>query len=184
VITIRTKHSTQTPPDSAEYQTADTRHLHARPITSTAMEANGSERGACDGLSSSGRSGRKIRCCAPAAAGQCGSSRLSPNKALSTRYSGTSGSSTPTRRLRAIILRPSSAGRLSGEPGTPRTWPHFPARAGRSLPGRGTHLAFRVCLSARGVMISQEEPPGGSIKPDHRSSGDTRRTHMSEIASG
>jgi hypothetical protein len=36
---------------------------------------------------------------------------------LSNRYSGTSGSGLPTRRLRAIILRPSSAGCLLGEPG-------------------------------------------------------------------
>lgn len=34
-------------------------------------------------------------------------------------YSGTSGSKAPTRRLRAIIPRPSPAGHLSGEPGTP-----------------------------------------------------------------
>jgi len=146
------------------------------------MKANGAEAGAYDGRSSFGSSGR-IRSCVPAAAGPCGSSRSSPIGRLSTRYSGTSGSSTPTRRLRAIIPRPSSAGHLSGEPGTPRTWPHFPARAGRSLPGRGTRLAPGVCLSAQGMMISQQEPPGGSMKPDRRRSGDTRWTHMSEIAS-
>jgi hypothetical protein len=38
-------------------------------------------------------------------------------------------------------------------------------------------------LSAQGVMISQQAPPGGSMKPDRRRSGDTLRTHMSEIAS-
>ncbi|MFA4947588.1 MAG: transposase [Candidatus Krumholzibacteriia bacterium] len=60
------------------------------------------------------------RCGGTAAAGQCASSLLSPIRRLSTRYFGTSLSCTPTRRLRAIILRPGSAGHLSGEPGTPR----------------------------------------------------------------
>ena len=59
----------------------------------------------------------------------------------------------------------------------------FLPRVGRSLTGRGTRLAPRVCLSAQGRMISQPEPPGGSMKPDRRRSGDTCRTHMSEIAS-
>ena len=43
----------------------------------------------------------------------------------------------------------------SDEPETPRTWHHLFAGTGRSLPGRGTRFAPRVCLSARGVMISQ-----------------------------
>jgi len=132
--------STQTPPDSAGCQTADTRHLHARPITPTAMKANGAEAGAYDGRSSLGRSGRKIRCCVPAAGALCESSRSSPMELLSTRYSGTSGTSTPTRRLRAIILRPNSAGRLSGEPAAPRTRPRSSTRAARSVPGRGHRL--------------------------------------------
>ena len=132
--------STRMPRDSAECQTADTRHLHARPTTSTAMKANGAEAGAYDGRSSFGRSGRKIRSCVPAAGALCESSRSSPMELLSTRYSGTSGTSTPTRRLRAIILRPNSAGRLSGEPAAPRTRPRSSTRAARSVPGRGHRL--------------------------------------------
>ena len=77
---------------------------------------------------------------------------------VSTRYSGTSGSCTPTRRRHAIIPHLSSAGRLSGEAGIPHTWPHFPARAARSLTGRGIHLASRICLYAQGPMISRQNP--------------------------
>ena len=137
------------------------------------MRANGSKRGARDGRSSFGRSGRRIRSFVRAAAGQCGSSRLSPNKALSTRYSGTSGSSTPTRRLRAIILRPSSAGRLSGEPGTPHTWPHFPAPrwAKPDRAGRPPRIPSPLVRSETDDF--SVEPVGGSMTPDRRRSGDT-----------
>ena len=73
-------------------------------------------------------------------------------------YSGTSLSNTPTRRLRAIILHPSSAGRLSGERETSYAWPNVAVRAGRSLPGRGNGLASRGWLSAQGPLISPQNP--------------------------
>jgi len=150
--------STQTPPDSAGCQTADTRHLHARPITPTAMKANGAEAGAYDGRSSFGRSGRKIRCCVPAAGALCESSHSSPMELLSTRYSGTSLSSMPTRRLRAIILRPSFAGRLSGEPAAPRIWPQCPTRAARSVPERGRRPSSCAHIFSQGRVISPQKP--------------------------
>ena len=129
--------STPTHPGSAAYRAAAIKRLHVRPITPTVMRANGSKAGAYDGRDSSGWSGRKTRCSVHGAAAPCGSSRLSPTEPLSTGYSATSGSSTPTLRRRAIIPRPGHAGRLSGEPRTPHEPPLCPLGAGRSLPQPG-----------------------------------------------
>jgi len=72
----------------------------SRPIALSSMRANGSKAGVYDGRDSSGWFGKKTLCSVPGAAAPCGSSHVSPSRRLSTGYSGTSGSSTPTRRLR------------------------------------------------------------------------------------
>lgn len=146
------------PPDGAECRAADTRHLYAPPITSTTMKANGSKRGARDGRSSFERSGRRIRYCVSAAADQCGSYRLAPIGRLSTRYSGTSGTSTPTRHLCVIILRLGSAGRLSGEPAAPGIRPRSSTRADRSVPGRGHRPSSCAHIFSQGGVTSHQKP--------------------------
>jgi hypothetical protein len=147
----------RTPPGSAGCRAAETRHLHARPISPTAMKANGREAGAYDGRSSSGRSGRRIRSSVPAAEGPCESSRSSPMELLSTRYSGTSGTSTPICRLRAIILHLSLADCRSGKPGPPRTWPRCSSAAARSAFDRGDRCPLHAFPLAQCPMISPEK---------------------------
>jgi len=144
-----------------------------RPITPTVTRANGSKAGACDGRDSSGWSGSKTLCSVRGAAVLCGSSRSSPTEPLSTGYSGTSGSSTPTLRRCAIIPRPGPAGHLSGEPRTPREPPLCPLGAGRSISGRGHRPRI---LSLSSVHLSPPAPdspsgdhPGNSMTPNPRS---------------
>ena len=141
-------------------QAAETRHLRARPISPPAMNANGREAGAFDGQSSSGRSGRKIPCSAPAAEGPCESSRSSPMELLSTRYSGTSGTSTPTRRFPATIPRRSPADCRSGKPGPPRIRPHRSSAAARSAFDRGGPCPLHAFpLARRPIIFPENRPP-------------------------